>query len=143
MRDLQTSRPRPFLADAKEAGKSAHAKGDTLRDNPYAAGSQLFIQWYFGWKEAQKKMLSSVTPSLESKIAAPSELAKVCCTRLQEDLAEVRPQIESYMSEDPTKLSWSINGCCGGGCFVLKDIRFCPFCGAPLPTDMKEKTCEE
>ena len=25
--------------------------------------------------------------------------------------------------------SWNLNGCCGGGCYVLKDIKFCPFCG--------------
>lgn len=27
---------------------------------------------------------------------------------------------------------WCVNGCCGGGCYVLTDIRFCPYCGARL-----------
>ena len=30
--------------------------------------------------------------------------------------------------------SWSVNGCCGGGCYVLTDMKFCPFCGARLPS---------
>ena len=29
---------------------------------------------------------------------------------------------------------WYVNGCCGGGCYVLKDIKFCPFCGSKLPS---------
>ena len=28
--------------------------------------------------------------------------------------------------------SWNVNGCCGGGCYVLCDIKYCPFCGAKL-----------
>jgi len=31
-----------------------------------------------------------------------------------------------FLKEDNT---WAINGCCGGGCFVLTDMKFCPFCG--------------
>jgi rRNA maturation endonuclease Nob1 len=31
---------------------------------------------------------------------------------------------------------WSIYGCCGGGCYVITEIRFCPFCGKNL---MKEQ----
>jgi hypothetical protein len=27
---------------------------------------------------------------------------------------------------------WHVNGCCGGGCFVLTNIKFCPFCGTKL-----------
>lgn len=29
--------------------------------------------------------------------------------------------------------SWNVNGCCGGGCYVLNEIKFCPFCGTALP----------
>lgn len=32
--------------------------------------------------------------------------------------------------------SWHINGCCGGGCYVLMDINYCPFCGEGLPTEI-------
>lgn len=28
---------------------------------------------------------------------------------------------------------WAIPGCCGGGCYVQQGLRFCPFCGQPLP----------
>ena len=28
--------------------------------------------------------------------------------------------------------TWNIYGCCGGGCFVVTDMTFCPFCGAKL-----------
>ena len=27
---------------------------------------------------------------------------------------------------------WCLNGCCGGGCYVLIDMKFCPFCGGTL-----------
>ena len=27
---------------------------------------------------------------------------------------------------------WAINGCCGGQCFVVDEMRFCPFCGYKL-----------
>jgi len=27
---------------------------------------------------------------------------------------------------------WAVNGCCGGGCYVLPSIAFCPFCGSKL-----------
>jgi hypothetical protein len=29
--------------------------------------------------------------------------------------------------------SWSVHGCCGGGCTVIDDMKFCPFCGTKLP----------
>lgn len=28
---------------------------------------------------------------------------------------------------------YAINGCCGGGCYVISGIRYCPFCGDKLP----------
>lgn len=30
---------------------------------------------------------------------------------------------------------WHINGCCGGGCYVMYDISFCPYCGKKLSTE--------
>ena len=27
---------------------------------------------------------------------------------------------------------YAINGCCGGGCFVITGIKYCPFCGIKL-----------
>lgn len=36
---------------------------------------------------------------------------------------------------------WNIYGCCGGGCYVVEEMKFCPFCGrdlATLPTIHRE-----
>lgn len=42
-----------------------------------------------------------------------------------------QPTGQIEQDEDGT---WNVNGCCGGGCFVITGMRFCPFCGTPLPT---------
>lgn len=42
---------------------------------------------------------------------------------------EMRPLAQFEPDDDGT---WSINGCCGGGCFVVTNMRFCPYCGAKL-----------
>lgn len=35
---------------------------------------------------------------------------------------------------------YCIRGCCGGGCWVIEGIKFCPFCGIKLdlPTNGSE-----
>jgi rRNA maturation endonuclease Nob1 len=33
--------------------------------------------------------------------------------------------------EHDTDGTWNVRGC--GGCFVLQEVRFCPFCGKILP----------
>lgn len=33
--------------------------------------------------------------------------------------------------------TWVVNGCCGGGCYVLTGIKFCPFCGTKLETESR------
>lgn len=45
---------------------------------------------------------------------------------------EVRPIAQFERDEDGT---WNINGCCGGGCYVVTEVKFCPFCGAGLTTE--------
>ena len=42
----------------------------------------------------------------------------------------MRPDGQIEQDEDKR---WHVNGCCGGGCYVLRDIKFCPFCGTKLP----------
>lgn len=32
---------------------------------------------------------------------------------------------------DSKSKAFAVNGCCGG-CFVMTDMRFCPFCGAEM-----------
>ncbi len=36
---------------------------------------------------------------------------------------------------------WNINGCCGGGCFVVINMLHCPYCGTELncPNEVKQK----
>ena len=36
-----------------------------------------------------------------------------------------------------TKGRWHINGCCGGGCYVVTDMKFCPYCGKRLKNGTK------
>ena len=34
--------------------------------------------------------------------------------------------------EDCGDDGFAIYGCCGGGCYVINGIKFCPFCGVKL-----------
>lgn len=43
--------------------------------------------------------------------------------------AAIRPDAQIVPHEDGT---WSIMGCCGGGCAVVTDVRFCPYCGSKV-----------
>lgn len=42
--------------------------------------------------------------------------------------SSVRPEAQIEFNE-----GWHVAGCCGGGCYVLTDLKFCPWCSAPLP----------
>jgi hypothetical protein len=67
-----------------------------------------------------------------------------CCEELAEEVGEhkafagggfmyppgMQPTGQIEQAEDG---SWNVNGCCGGGCYVLNEIKFCPFCGTKLP----------
>ena len=56
---------------------------------------------------------------------------KFCCDEFAKMAAgdEDSPIPQFERSSDGT---WSVNGCCGGGCYVCNGMRFCPFCGARL-----------
>lgn len=43
--------------------------------------------------------------------------------------AEMRPLAQFELDGDGT---WNINGCCGGGCYVVHQMKFCPYCGTSL-----------
>ncbi len=43
--------------------------------------------------------------------------------------SEMRPLAQFEPDNDGT---WNINGCCGGGCYVVIEMKFCPYCGSKL-----------
>lgn len=70
---------------------------------------------------------------------------KICCAEFAEEIGaakafigggmypvSMQPQGQIEQAKDG---KWYVNGCCGGGCSVLNDINFCPFCGTQLPTE--------
>lgn len=57
---------------------------------------------------------------------------KFCCEKFAENTGEECQGIEFVAGV------WSVNGCCGGGCFVLHDLKFCPFCGERLKVPVNE-----
>lgn len=72
---------------------------------------------------------------------------KYCCDRFKKECNEIQALMGggyAYPKEmNPTsqiifsdngegKKTWNVNGCCGGGCYVLIDLKFCPWCGTKL-----------
>ena len=43
--------------------------------------------------------------------------------------AEMMPLSQFEKAQDG---SWNVNGCCGGECYVVKNMKFCPYCGTGL-----------
>lgn len=72
-----------------------------------------------------------------------SDGTKFCCEAFAEEAGQLqapsalafgypssmRPESQFERDADGT---WNVNGCCGGGCFVITNMRFCPFCGTGL-----------
>lgn len=66
-----------------------------------------------------------------------------CCEKLAHEVGSQRWMGSGWLypkEMEPTGIiectgegEWHVNGCCGGGCYVLHDIKFCPFCGTKLP----------
>ena len=54
---------------------------------------------------------------------------------------EMKPEYQIELDE--VSGLWNVNGCCGGGCYVLQDLVFCPFCGKnikqPTPTPLSKQ----
>lgn len=68
---------------------------------------------------------------------------KVCCTEFEEQMLDedisfagggfgyppsMRPNTQGQFNGK----TWDVNGCCGGGCFVLTKLKFCPWCGSKI-----------
>jgi hypothetical protein len=69
-------------------------------------------------------------------------MAEFCCDEFAEQAGRVKSMAGGGMmypeSERPNAQfecddgEWCINGCCGGGCYVVTGMKFCPFCGTKL-----------
>ena len=69
----------------------------------------------------------------------------VCCDKFAEQAGRLRtpvgnlypstmrPDAQFEQTEDG---AWAINGCCGGGCYVVEGMKFCPYCGTKLEDDV-------
>lgn len=59
-------------------------------------------------------------------------MTEFCCEKFAE---QAKPQIPTSAGHIPQFVcddGWHINGCCGGGCYVVTEMKFCPYCGTKL-----------
>ena len=76
---------------------------------------------------------------------------KICCKEFAKQMLD-KPSLAGGISlyprdfqpnsqgeYDEEEKNWNVNGCCGGGCYVLTDLRYCPWCGKDLSPTPKEK----
>jgi hypothetical protein len=68
-------------------------------------------------------------------------MIKFCCDKFTEAVTGSTSLLGAGALYPPRALAaqieldgevWNVLGCCGGGCNVLEDIHFCPFCGSKL-----------
>lgn len=57
---------------------------------------------------------------------------KYCCDKFEANTGTHNVGFEKPNSPREHNGLWHVNGCCGGGCYVLQNIKFCPFCGTNL-----------
>ena len=50
-----------------------------------------------------------------------------CCEKFAEAVDATSGEFEK---DDDGE--WNIGGCCGGGCYVVHKMQFCPFCGTAI-----------
>lgn len=60
-----------------------------------------------------------------------------CCEKFAE-LADPgdNPPAQFVRADDG---EWCIHGCCGGHCYVVVDMKFCPFCGTKLEAPARRR----
>ena len=61
-------------------------------------------------------------------------MSNYCCKEFESHTGTPHEGFEKPNSPHTKQYNnkWHLNGCCGGGCYVLEDIKFCPFCGSEL-----------
>jgi hypothetical protein len=57
---------------------------------------------------------------------------KYCCEAFETNATRAKGEPVAQFEPDDDGETWNINGCCGGGCYVVTAMRFCPFCGSRL-----------
>jgi len=55
-------------------------------------------------------------------------IMKFCCDEFRKEIQDKNPDGHFKQDENGT---WNILGCCGG-CYVITEMKFCPFCGNRL-----------
>jgi len=74
---------------------------------------------------------------------------KYCCDEFKEqatNLQAIAGGISLYPKsawpkaqfECGEKGSWNVSGCCGGGCFVITGMKYCPYCGKKIKEIINE-----
>jgi hypothetical protein len=59
---------------------------------------------------------------------------KYCCDKFKEEVEKDRVGFEKDNAGE-----WNIVGCCGS-CYVVNDMRYCPFCGTELKAHKEKLT---
>lgn len=71
-------------------------------------------------------------------------MMKYCCDKFAEKASEIQAMVgggsmyqqeakpDAQFEPDEDGKTWNINGCCGGGCFVVTEMIYCPYCGSKL-----------
>lgn len=56
-----------------------------------------------------------------------------CCKEMREHMKDSEEDRFQWGGIVPgNNGSWDVPGCCGGGCYILTDIKYCPWCGKSL-----------
>ena len=67
---------------------------------------------------------------------------KYCCEAFADEAGHGEDTLTQFMPDDDGE-TWNILGCCGGGCYVVTEMKFCPFCGSPLKGEGQHATRPE
>lgn len=80
-------------------------------------------------------------PVGEAKALGRKGGAMTCCDKWREatgQILSVSPAAFGYPKQSDSQIeqcgdgTWNVNGCCGGNCYVIHDLMFCPWCAAAL-----------
>lgn len=55
-----------------------------------------------------------------------------CCEKFAADVRESKFELITFDADSYT--TWVVAGCCGGGCYVISDMQYCPYCGTQTDT---------